>query len=341
MQSFHDEFWSNLLKRRRRTSLRQCDASGVGAGDHLRSPHAHVFSQHRLGPPGGAFRFTEHTWPTPRAISSSSQMLFELSHNLGLAWLLSKSQQVRMTAKGPRSATIGGWVARRRLRVGKNGAVRSWRASRGQHPADRCELRLREGVLSTMFEQPKTTQEGRFVSGHALRMGKPVVPSIWGFVSIYSRAISQDVPESTAHGRRPGCHRRQGTLGTGNIVSPRVDGAIKLDRAGRTLLRANAGDSVKAGPQVSSVRNHLADQANDLRQVVPRSCAIPVKRNWIPELRAAVQDQYSSWSGLPRFLVSGGAYVRKNGRTSSGGGGRWWMRNTECWPTVGIFRCGS
>ena len=102
----------------------------------------------------------------------------------------------------------------------------------------------------------------------------------------HSRAISQDVPEFDALVHETGrIIEGRGTVDTWNIVSPRLGVVIKLDTAGRTMLRANAGrfsQGVLTGE--ISLDSPRSDQDHDRsrNRQVPQPCVIPVRWNWIP-----------------------------------------------------------
>ena len=122
----------------------------------------------------------------------------------------------------------------------------------------------------------------------------------------------------------------RGTVDTWNIVSPRLGAVVRLDTAGRTMLRANAG-RFSQGMLTGEITadSPRSDQEHDHQGArrAPNWCVIPVRWNWIPTIRPPHTDQYSI--GLDRevagrFALSV-AYVRKNGRNFIGWDGSRWQ----------------
>ena len=322
VQTFHDEFWSNpetptSNKPRDATQTLEASVPAINFG-HL----THTFSANTVWDLRvGGFRFAQDTSPTSGDPTIPNRI--ELSDNswIGGPQQIGKVRQVRMTAKVTLSHYRAAWL----------GAAHEWRIGaqmdRGEHRAVSIlptgeSYAYTKGVLSrTTFQLPNNSG-GRFVTAaafvsDALRVGSRVTINP-GVRFDHSRAISQDVPEFDALVQETGrIIEGRGTLGTWNIVSPRIDGAIKLDRAGRTLLRANAGrfsQGMLTG-ELSAV--HPGRTRNTIRQASGTTLVRdPSQTQLDPELRPPSTDQYSvavdrEVSG--QFVVSA-AYVRKNGR---------------------------
>ena len=148
----------------------------------------------------------------------------------------------------------------------------------------------RNGVLTQRTLQAPANSGGRFVTAaafvsDAIRLGGRVTINP-GLRFDHSRAISQDVPEFDALVHETGrIIEGRGTVDTWNIVSPRVGVVIKLDTAGRTMLRANAG-RFSQGMLTGEISRDSPrpDQDHDHPGTVGyrHSCVIRVRCSWIP-----------------------------------------------------------
>ena len=293
VQSFHDEFWSNPRDAVGDEAAR-CDAAPrrVGASDQLRSSDAHGLSQYRLGRARGtvplhAGHVADLGHPT-------------IANRIDLPKPLERRPSAnRQGAAAPHDGQddpqpLSGRVVSAPITSGEWARRSTGRASRGRRPADRCELRLHERRLvadarcrSRPIQEAGSSRPPLFVSD-ALRLGSRVTINP-GLRFDHSRAISQDVPEFDAFVQETGrIIEGRGTLDTWNIVSPRVGVVIKLDAAGRTMLRANAGrfsQGMLTG-EISAVhpgrtRNTIIQEPSGMRS----SCAIPVRSQLDPEVR--------------------------------------------------------
>ena len=183
-------------------------------------------------------------------------------------------------------------------------------------------LSTHNGVLSQRTLQQPANSGGRFITAaafvsDAIRVGSRVTINP-GLRFDHSRAISQDVPEYDLLLQETGrTIEGRGTVDTWNIVSPRVGVVIKLDTAGRTMLRANAGRFSQgmltgeiAAVHPGRTKNTIIREPSGVEVVRD-----PSQIELDPEIRPPHTDQYSI--GIDRE-VSGRiavsvAYVRKNG----------------------------
>ena len=246
-QSFHDEFWSNpetpsATKPRSATQRLDASVPAINFGHLIHTASPNTVWDVRVG----WFRFTQDTSPTSGDPTIAHRLDQPGQH------LERRSPADRAGAADSRDGQghpqpLSSRVARRGSRVENGRASRPGRASRGLHPSNRHELRLSKWrVDADAREQAPNNSGGRFVTAavfvsDALRLGGRVTINP-GLRFDHSRAISQDVPEFDALVHETGrIIEGRGTVNSWNIVSPRVGVVIKLDTAGRTMLRANAG----------------------------------------------------------------------------------------------------
>ena len=180
-------------------------------------------------------------------------------------------------------------------------ASRPRRTSSGRHPSDRSEFCLHRWSVDAAHATG-TGQFGRPVR-HRRRVSerRPSTGPVHDHSGLrfdHSRAISQDVPEFDALVQETGrTIEGRGTLYTWNLLSPRLGAVVRLDTAGRTILRANAGrfsqgDSrpvssrwfTPVGPGTRSINGSAS---------VPNSCVIPVRSELDSDVRPPHTDQYS------------------------------------------------
>ena len=217
-------------------------------------------------------------------------------------------------------------------RAGWFGADHEWRVGvqvdRGEHRAvavipGGVRSLYTNGVLSQSTQQEPANSGGRFVTAaafvsDAIQLGGRVTINP-GLRFDHSRASTQDVPEFDALVQETGrISEGGGTVDTWNIVSPRLGVVIKLDTAGRTMLRANAGrfsQGVLTGelaafhpgrPPITTIQHPRGDVF----------VSDPRERELDPEIRTPHTDQYSI--GLDREvggrLAVSVVYIRKDGR---------------------------
>jgi hypothetical protein len=140
----------------------------------------------------------------------------------------------------------------------------------------------------------------------------------------HSRAISQDLPVVDAEGHETDAMTAGlGTLFTLNVLSPRLGVVVKLDRTGRTMLRASYGrfnqgvltgelDSISPGitPITTMAFNAATQDYTTLVSVVhPRNLALD------PQMETPHTDEFSLAldRDLNPRLKASAAYIRKRG----------------------------
>ena len=122
----------------------------------------------------------------------------------------------------------------------------------------------------------------------------------------HSRAISQDVPEFDANGDDTGeIIDGRGTVDTWNTVSPRLGVVIKLDAAGRTMLRANAGrfsQGVLTG-EISTFHPGRTTSRPSRNRRASTLVRDPRQVQLDPEIRAAVHGSGTRSAWIARSAV--------------------------------------
>jgi Carboxypeptidase regulatory-like domain len=321
VQSFHDEFWSNpetpsATKPRDATQRLDGHVRAMNLGHLTHTGSANTVWDVRVG----RFSFTQDTTPTSGDPTIPNRVDLPEMIWSGGPQQIGQVRQARTTIKGTVS----------HYRTGLFGADHEWRlgaqVDRGEHRAiavlpTGASSVYTYGVLSRRTLQQPANSGGRFVTAaafvsDALQLGRVTLNP--GLRFDHSRAISQEVPEYDllleATGRTI---EGRGTVDTWNIVSPRVGVVIKLDTAGRTMLRANAGrfsQGMLTG-EISAVhpgrtRNTIINEPSGVEVIRD-----PSQVELDPEIRPPHTDQYSI--GVDREV--GGriavsvAYVRKNG----------------------------
>jgi hypothetical protein len=140
----------------------------------------------------------------------------------------------------------------------------------------------------------------------------------------HSTAISQDLPVVDAEGLETDARTDGlGTLFTWNVVSPRLGATVKLDRTGRTMLRASygrfnqgvlTGELDPVSPGVTPITTMAYDRATgDYTKLV--SVVQPKNLVLDPEMSTPHTDEFSL--ALDRdvrpWLRASAAYIRKRG----------------------------
>jgi hypothetical protein len=322
VQSFHDELWSSPetpSPTKPLVATQQVDASvpAINLGHLMHTASANTVWDVRVG----WFRFTQDITPTsgdptiPNRIDQPDNVWSGGPQQIGGA------RHLRTTAKATLSHHRAGWF----------GADHEWRVGaevdRGEHRAVSVlptgeSFVYRDGVLTQRTLRGPSNTGGRFVTiaafvSDALRLGSRVTLNP-GLRFDHSRAISQHVPEFDASVHETGrIIVGGGTVDTWNIVSPRLGVVIKLDTAGRTMLRANAGrfsQGVLTG-EISTIhpgRPKITIVQEPLGIEVVRD---PNQVELDPEIRQPYTSQYSI--GVDREvggrLAVSAAYVRKDG----------------------------
>ena len=322
VQSFHDEFWSNPetpspMKPLAATQTIDASVPAVNLGHLTHTASANTVWDVRAG----WFRFAQDTSPTSGDPNVAN--IIDQPQNVwsGGPQQIGQVRQVRATVKATLSHYQAGWF----------GADHEWRVGaqvdRGEHRAVTVlptgeSFVYTNGALTQKTLQDPNNAGGRFLTAaafvsDALGLGDRVTINP-GLRFDHSRAISQDVPEFDllvhATGR---IIEGAGTVDTWNILSPRVGLVIKLDTAGRTMLRANAGrfsQGMLTG-EISTI--HPGRTRNTVIRFPSGDQLVrdPSQVELDPEIRPPHTDQYSV--GVDRevgsqFFVSV-AYVRKNG----------------------------
>ena len=322
VQSFHDELWSSPetpSPTKPLLATQQVDASVPAMNLGLmHTASANTVWDVRVG----WFRFTQEISPTsgdptiPNRIDQPENVWSGGPQQIGGA------RHLRTTAKATLTHHRAAWL----------GADHEWRMGaeidRGEHravsvlPTGQSTV-YRNGVLtqSTLHEKPSNSG-GRFVTAaafvsDAIRLGSRVTITP-GLRFDHSRAISQDVPEFDASVHETGrTIVGRGTVDAWNTVSPRLGVVIKLDTAGRTMLRANAGrfrqglltgeiSTIHPGrPRITTVQELSGIVAvRDPRQV-----------ELDPEIRQPYTNQVLDWPGSRgRWAARGIGRVHPQGR---------------------------
>ena len=246
VQSFHYELWSNPetpspTKPLVATQRVEASVPALNLGHLTHTASANTVWDVRVG----WFRFTQDISPTsgdPRA-----QNRIDRPDNIwsGGPQQIGTARHLRTMVKATLSHYRAEWF----------GAGHEWRigvqVDRGEHRAvavipDGMRSVYTNGVLTQSTQQDPANSGGRFVTAaafvsDAIQLGGRVTINP-GLRFDHSRAIHQDVPEFDALVQDTGrISEGPGTVDTWNIVSPRLGVVIKLDTAGRTMLRANAG----------------------------------------------------------------------------------------------------
>ena len=245
VQSLHDEFWSNpetpsATKPRDATQRLDASVPAINFGHLMHTASANTVWDVRVG----QFRFTQDTSPTSGDPSIPNRIDQPGSLWSGGPQQIGKVRQVRTTAKVTLTHYRAGWF----------GADHEWRMGAqvdgGEHRAVAVlptgeSFVYTGGVLTQRTLQAPANSGGRFVTAaaflsDALQLGRFTITP--GLRFDHSRAISQDVPEFDALVNETGrTIEGRGTLYTWNLLSPRLGVVVRLDTAGRTILRANAG----------------------------------------------------------------------------------------------------
>jgi hypothetical protein len=322
VQSVHDEFWSNpetpsATKPRAATQRLDASVPAINFGHLIHTASPNTVWDVRLG----RFRFTQDTSPTsgdptvPHRVDQPENIWSGGPQQIG------QVRQVRTTVKATVSHYRAAWF----------GGDHEWRmgvqVDRGEHRAvavlpTGASSVYRNGVLRQRTLQAPANSGGRFVTAalfasDAVRLGGRVTINP-GLRFDHSRAISQDVPEFDAFVHETGrTIAGRGTVNSWNTVSPRVGGVVKLDTAGRTMLRANAGrfgQGLLTG-EISGI--HPGRTRTTIVQEPSGATLVrdPSQVQLDPELRLPYTNQYSI--GLDREvgrLIVSVAYVRKDGR---------------------------
>ena len=322
-QSLHDEFWSNpetpsATKPRNATQRLDATVPAINFGHLIHTASPNTVWDVRVG----QFRFTQDTSPTsgdptiPNRIDQPENIWTGGPQQIG------QVQQVRTTVKATLSHYRAAWF----------GGDHEWRmgaqVDRGEHRAvavlpTGASSVYRNGVLFQRTLQAPANSGGRFVTASvfvsdALRLGGRITINP-GLRFDHSRAISQDVPEFDAFVLETGrTIEGRGTVGSWNILSPRVGVVVKLDTAGRTMLRANAGrfgQGLLTG-EIASIHPGRTRNTVIREPSGPTQVRDPSQIQLDPELRLPYTNQYSI--GLDRevgrLLAVSVAYVRKDGR---------------------------
>ncbi len=323
IQSFHDEFWSNpetpsATKPLDATQRLDASVPAMNLGHLTHTASDNTVWDVRVG----RFQFTQDTSPTsgdptiPNRVDQPENIWSGGPQQIG------QVRQFRTTVKGTLSHYRAGWF----------GADHEWRmggqVDRGEHRAvavlpTGASSVYTNGVLSQRTQQQPANSGGRFVTAavfvsDALRLGGRVTINP-GLRFDHSRAISQDVPEFDLLLRDTGrTIEGRGTVDTWNIVSPRVGLVIRLDAAGRTILRANAGKFSQgmltgeiAGIHPGRPKITIIREPSGIELVRD-----PSQIELDPDVRPPHTNQYSI--GLDREiggrLAVSVAYIRKDGR---------------------------
>ena len=322
VQSVHDERWSNPetpspTKPRGATQRLDASVPAINFGHLIHTASPNTVWDVRAG----WFRFTQDTSPTSGDPTIPNRI--DQPENIwsGGPMQIGQVRQVRATVKATLSHYRAGWP----------GGDHEWRmggqVDRGEHravailPTGQSSV-YRNGMLSQTTRQAPNNSGGRFVTAalfvsDAIRLGNRFTINP-GLRFDHNRAISQDVPEFDALVHETGqIIEGRGTVDSWNIVSPRVGLVIKLDTAGRTMLRANAGrfsQGLLTG-EISSI--HPGRATSTITQQPSGATLVrdPSQVVLDPDVRLPYTNQYSI--GLDRevggLLAVSVAYVRKDG----------------------------
>jgi hypothetical protein len=323
VQSVHHEHWSNpetpsATKPFEATQRIEASVPAVNLGHLMHTVSANTVWDVRVG----WLRYTQDTSPTSGDPTIPNRV--DLPGNIwsGGPQQIGAARHLRTTVK----ATLSHY------RAGLFGADHEWRmgaeVDRGEHrvvavlPSGESSL-YANGVLTQRTLQEPNNSGGRFVTAaafvsDAIRFGGRVTINP-GLRFDHSRAINQDVPEFDALVRETGrIIEGRGTVDTWNILSPRLGVVIKLDTAGRTMLRANAG---RFSQGVLTGEISIIHPGRTRNTIIRYPSGVEVVRDpsqveLDPEIRPPHTNQYSI--ALDREvggrLAVSVVYVRKDGR---------------------------
>jgi hypothetical protein len=166
-------------------------------------------------------------------------------------------------------------------------------------------------ITAAVFASDSITMKNRITADAGIRLD-------------HSRAISQDLPTVDAQGRETDAVRKGlGTVYTWNVLAPRLGVNVRLDRSGRTMLRANYGrfnqgvltgelDPISPGNTTTTTMAYEASTGGYTRFV---SMVDPSVVSLDPHTRTPHTDEFSlalDREIAPRLRASA-AYIRKRG----------------------------
>ena len=321
VQSFHDELWSNPetpspTKPLDATQRVEASVQALNLGHLTHTASANTVWDVRAG----WFRFTQDISPTSGNLKLSNRI--DVPGNIwsGGPQQIGTARHLRTMVKATLSHHRAAWL----------GADHEWRIGgqldRGEHravaviPTGTRDI-FTNGVLTQRTQQDPANSGGRFVTAaafvsDAIQLGRVTINP--GLRFDHNRAITQDVPEFDALVQDTGrISNGGGTVDTWNILSPRVGLVVKLDAAGRTMLRASAGRFSQGVLTGELAAFHPGRTPITMIQYPEGAKSVndPRDRELDPEIRTPHTDQYSV--GLDREvggrLAVSVVYVRKNG----------------------------
>ena len=325
MQSFHEEFWVSpdqpRIDRPIETTVRTAATVPAMTFGHL----THVASPSTVWDVRvGRFVYSQENPPTT-GITSIASHLDSLTNVLSYApQSFGGLTLMRTTGK----ATInhyrpGLWGADHALKAGLQ-------IERGEHHSSLViptgvRYTDRNGPFTATFSDPSNTG-GVFVTTglfatDAITVGDRLTINA-GVRFDHSRAISQDLPAVDLQGNEiDRIVDGLGTLYTWNIVSPRLGMTMKLDTAGRTMLRASYGrfsqgvltgeiGSFHSGASTVTTKGYANGEYTNVISVVDRN-SLRLNR----DLKPPRTDEYAIGvdQQIGRGLQVATAYVRKSG----------------------------
>jgi hypothetical protein len=244
-QSFHQELWVNPDQPRYERPF------GTTTRSHARVP-AWTFADvmHTVSPRtvwearAGRFVYDNESPPASGDTSVANHVDSLTTVQSGGPQSFGDLTLIRTTAKATVSHYRAGWAG------GDHALKAGAQIERGEHhSASIVPTGVRfvdqNGPFQALYTDPSNTggvfyTTGLFVTD-AITVRDRVTLNA-GVRFDHSRAISQDLPRVDLHGNPTGTIAPgKGTLYTWNLVSPRLGGTVKLDRAGHTIARMSWG----------------------------------------------------------------------------------------------------
>ena len=243
--TFHEEIWTNP---ERSTSTKPIETTQHVEASLPAFNFAHV--THAAGTTvleltAGHFRFFQTTSPggnvtTPNRIDRPGEFWSGSPQQVG------KLTHIRTNVKGTVAGSLQAFF----------GARHDWKVGAeidgGEHRALLVIPTLErflyvDGVLRERTKQLPSNAGGQFLSAgtfvtDSIRMGNRVTVNA-GARFDYARALSPSIPELDQYGAETGgiIHGKSGRPPTWHVVSPRLGMTMKLDEAGRTIVRGTYG----------------------------------------------------------------------------------------------------
>jgi hypothetical protein len=325
MQSFHEEFWLSPEQPRvdrpfETTTSPQATVPAMTFGHLTHTASPSTVWDVRVG----RFVYRQDNPPSTGDTSTASHLdavtnvLSYAPQSFGALTLIRTTGKATINHYRP-----GVWGADHALKAGLQ-------IERGEHhtpaviPTGR-RFTDRNGPFTATDSEPSNTG-GVFVTTgvfatDAITVGDRMTINA-GLRFDHSRAISQDLPAVDLQGKEiDRIVEGLGTLYEWNIISPRLGVTMKLDTAGRTMLRASYGrfsqgvltgeiGSFHPGATTITTKGYASGDYTNVISVVDRNS---LRLN--PDIKAPRTDEYAAGvdQQIGRGLQVAAAYVRKSG----------------------------